>query len=182
MVPPTKSAVFLDKDGTLVADRPYSDDARALRLLADVPNGLRLLADAGFALVVVTNQSGVARGLVSVESLAAIRDKLARLFVDAGALLAGFYYCPHHKDGVVDPYARECDCRKPEPGLLRRAARELSLDLSSSWMVGDSPSDLEAGRRAGCRSVLVRGENGPDFAAAARAIAQGTADARSSEM
>jgi D-glycero-D-manno-heptose 1,7-bisphosphate phosphatase len=182
VLPSAKSAVFLDKDGTLVADTPYAADAGALQLLPDVPDGLRILAKAGFALVIVTNQSGVARGLVSLQSLAAARDRLAELFVDAGAVLSGFYYCPHHRDGVVAPYARECDCRKPQPGLLRRAAQELGLELSSSWMVGDLPSDVDAGQRAGCRTVLVHADNGPDFAAAARTIAQAAAAARSCEM
>src|SRR5437016_2275505 len=104
-LPSTKSAVFLDKDGTLVRDTPYSADADALRLLPEVATGLRILMQAGFALVVVTNQSGVARGLVSPQSVEAVGGRLADLFADAGAVLSGFYYCPHHSDGVVAAYA-----------------------------------------------------------------------------
>src|SRR5512138_1881740 len=109
-------AVFLDKDGTLITDNPYSVDPAEMRLLPGVVRGLRQLQAAGYALIVVTNQSGVARGLFSEGALAGVEARLRQLLRAAGVSLAGFYYCPHHPHGGVGPYAIECTCRKPQPG------------------------------------------------------------------
>ncbi|MCA1684634.1 MAG: HAD family hydrolase [Planctomycetia bacterium] len=152
-------AAFLDKDGTLVDDLPYNVDPAKVRLAAGAAEGLRRLHEAGYALFVVTNQSGVARGMFHESSLAAVEDRLRGLIAEAGAELAGFFYCPHHPEGVVSPYARDCDCRKPSPGMIVRAARERGVDLARSWMVGDILDDIEAGRRAGCRTVLIDNGN-----------------------
>jgi histidinol-phosphate phosphatase family protein len=147
--------VFLDKDGTLVEDVPYNIDPARIRLTPRAAEGLRRLHGAGYQLVVVSNQSGVARGFFAEEALAAVWRRLGALLAEAGVPLAGCYYCPHHPLGVVPAYARVCDCRKPLPGLLHRAARERMLDLERSWTVGDILDDVEAGQRAGCRTVLV---------------------------
>jgi D-glycero-D-manno-heptose 1,7-bisphosphate phosphatase len=148
-------AIFLDKDGTLVENLPYNVDPGSIRLVDGAGAALRRWAEAGFLLVVVSNQSGVARGYFPESALEPVRLRLAALMQEAGVALSGFYYCPHHPDGRLDRYAIACDCRKPNPGLLLRAAAELCIDLRSSWMVGDILDDVEAGRRAGCRTVLV---------------------------
>ncbi|MFI1357756.1 D-glycero-alpha-D-manno-heptose-1,7-bisphosphate 7-phosphatase [Streptomyces sp. NPDC020898] len=151
-----RPAVFLDRDGTLTEPRHYPSSPEDLVLSAGVGAPLRALYRLGVALVVVTNQSGVARGLFGRPELDAmhrhLRDRLAELGVPLDAVLD----CPHHPDGVVTALAVTCDCRKPAPGMLLRAARQLDLDVAGSWMIGDFDSDVEAGRRAGCRTALVR--------------------------
>ncbi|AGY57192.1 D-glycero-alpha-D-manno-heptose-1,7-bisphosphate 7-phosphatase [Gloeobacter kilaueensis] len=151
----TVGAVFLDKDGTLIEDVPYNVAPERIRLMPGACEGLRLLAGAGWPLIVVTNQSGVAHGYFREAALAGVEARLRTLVAQCGAPLAGFYYCPHHPAGSVLPYARHCRCRKPRPGLLLRAARELPVDLGRSWLVGDILHDVEAGSRAGCRTVLL---------------------------
>jgi histidinol-phosphate phosphatase family protein len=151
--------VFLDKDGTLVADVPYNVDPLRIRLLPGVLEGARRLRAAGYLLVVVTNQPGVAHGFFAPEALDAVERTLRDAFLQAGAPLSGFFHCPHHPAGHVQPYAVACTCRKPMPGLLHAAARTLDIDLARSWMVGDILNDVEAGRRAGCRTVLLNTGN-----------------------
>ncbi len=148
-------AVFVDKDGTLVDDIPYNVDPARVRLARGAVEGLRALTSAGYRIVVVSNQSGVARGLFDESALNGIEVRLSDLASAAGIRLAGFYWCPHHPGGAVARYAVACDCRKPAPGLLRRAASDLDIDLRASWMIGDILNDVEAGHRAGCRTVLV---------------------------
>lgn len=181
----TRRAVFLDKDGTLIADVPYNVDPARIRLLPGAAVGLRALHRAGYLLVVVSNQSGVARGFFPEAALTAVEARLRALLADAGVPLAGFYYCPHHPDGVVPGYAVSCLCRKPSHGLVIRAAREHGINRAASWFVGDILDDVEAGHRAGCRAILIDpgGETlwelspartpdhvAPDLAAAARII------------
>jgi histidinol-phosphate phosphatase family protein len=141
-------AVFLDKDGTLIEDVPYNVDPERVRLMPRAAEGLRALQAAGYQLFVISNQSGVARGYFQEAALAAVEERLRHLLAEAGVSLAGFYYCPHHPDGA-------CLCRKPEPGLIVRASREHGILLAESWFVGDILDDVEAGRRAGCRTVLL---------------------------
>ncbi len=148
-------AVFLDKDGTLIEDVPYNVDPERITLMPGVREGLPRLAAAGYRFVVITNQSGVARGLFTVDDLARMHDHLAAELAPHGVRLDGIYFCPHHPDGVVAGLAIRCDCRKPQPGMLLRAARDLGLALADSWFVGDILDDVEAGRRAGCRTVLL---------------------------
>lgn len=154
-----RRAAFLDKDGTLVADVPYNADPARIRFLPGVHEGLRRLCAAGYLLVVVSNQPGVALGRFPLGSLDAVEARLRDEFNDVGAVLSGFYFCPHHPAGHVAAYARACACRKPSPGLLQAAAHALDVDLARSWMVGDILDDVEAGRRAGCRTVLVNNGN-----------------------
>ncbi|MDB5310460.1 MAG: Hydrolase, HAD-superfamily, subfamily [Gemmataceae bacterium] len=150
--------VFLDKDGTLVADVPYNVDPARVAL-APGAAGLATLAAAGYRLAVVSNQSGVARGYFPESALAGIGARVRELLADIGVSLAGFFYCPHHPDGTVAGYAVACDCRKPAPGMIVAAARELGTDPRDCWMVGDILDDVEAGRRAGCWTVLVDNGN-----------------------
>jgi D-glycero-D-manno-heptose 1,7-bisphosphate phosphatase len=148
-------AVFVDKDGTLVENVPYNVDPMRVRLLPGAADGIRALHAAGYCVIVVSNQSGVARGFFAEMALIPVVGRLRDLLQACGVSLAGFYYCPHHPEGKVSRYATPCDCRKPAPGLLTRAARELSIDLRQSWMIGDILDDIEAGRRAGCRTLLI---------------------------
>lgn len=142
-------AIFLDRDGVLNADsEEFIKSPDELHLLPGVPESLARLSEAGYALIVVTNQSGVGRGLVSEEDLAAIHDRL-RLAIEAeGGRLTAVYYCPHHPDD-------RCVCRKPSPEMVRRAAREHHLDLQASFFVGDKPRDISCGAEAGCKTILV---------------------------
>jgi D-glycero-D-manno-heptose 1,7-bisphosphate phosphatase len=157
-----RPAVFLDRDGTLVREVDYLRAPAELELLA-VGAGLRALAEAGFALVLVTNQSGVARGYLDEETLAAIHSRLAELLAREGVALEGVEYCPHHPEHGAPPYRADCDCRKPRPGMLLRAAERLGLDLARSWTIGDSERDLLAGEAAGLRGgVLVRTGKGEE--------------------
>jgi len=145
----------LDKDGTLIRDVAYNVNPSRIRLLPGAAEGLRRLHRAGYLLIVVTNQSGVARGLFSEAALGGVAQRLRQLLAQAGVPLAGFYYCPHHPEGSVPEYAVECACRKPEPGLVARAARDHGLDLARCWLIGDILNDVEAGNRAGCRTILL---------------------------
>jgi D,D-heptose 1,7-bisphosphate phosphatase len=169
--------VFVDKDGTLIKDVPYNIDPARIILEEGVASGLRRLAEAGFHFVVVSNQSGVARGYFPEEALDVVAAHLDVLLQQAaGTRLDGFYYCPHHPDGVVSEYMLECACRKPRPGMLLAAAAELDIQLQQAWMVGDILNDVEAGNRAGCRTILIDNGNEtewqdgplrtPDFTAA----------------
>jgi D,D-heptose 1,7-bisphosphate phosphatase len=166
---PARKAVFLDKDGTILEDVPYNVDPAKMRFTDGAAEGLRMLAQAGFLLVVVSNQSGIARGYFPASALEPVLQQLDEMFREAGVELAAFYYCPHLPDGAVPEYSRECDCRKPAPGLILRAANELSLDLNASWTIGDKASDIEAGTRAGCRPVRMTG----NFLDAARTVLAG---------
>jgi D,D-heptose 1,7-bisphosphate phosphatase len=158
----TRPTVFLDKDGTLIEDLPYNVDPARIRLAPGARAGLRLLGEAGFRIVVVTNQSGVARGYFTEADLEAVARHLDAELSALGASLHGFYFCPHLPDGINE-YAMECDCRKPEPGLILRASQELELSLDGSWFVGDTWMDVVAGRAAGCRTIMV----GPEHRTAA---------------
>jgi histidinol-phosphate phosphatase family protein len=151
---PLQPAVFLDKDGTLLDDVPYNVDPQQMRFANGAAEALALLARHPLPLFVISNQSGVALGRFPHAALERVEERLHAMFASCGATLAGVYWCPHHPHGTVLPYARRCDCRKPAPGMLLRAAREHRIDLASSWMVGDILDDVEAGNRAGCRTIL----------------------------
>jgi len=152
-------AVFLDKDGTLIEDVPYNVDPERIQLTLGAAEGLQLLHAAGYVLIVITNQSGVARGYFPESALVAVEERMRQLLAGCGVPLAGFYYCPHHPEGTSSQYAIPCSCRKPEPGLLLQAAAKHSVDLAQSWFIGDILNDVEAGRRAGCRTVLIDNGN-----------------------
>jgi D-glycero-D-manno-heptose 1,7-bisphosphate phosphatase len=151
-----KGAVFLDRDGTLIEDPGYLNHPDQVKLLEGVAEALKELETLGYRIVVVSNQSGVARGIVSEEMLERIHERLREMLKLKGASLDGIYYCPYHPEGVIPKYTKDSDWRKPQPGMLLAAAREMDLDLARSWMVGDKSSDIEAGRAAGCRTILIR--------------------------
>jgi D-glycero-D-manno-heptose 1,7-bisphosphate phosphatase len=148
-------AVFLDRDGTICEEVGYLDSPEQLRLIPGAGVAIRLLNEHGLKAVVVTNQSGVARGLFSEERLEEIHRELSMQIRAEGAFLDGIYFCPHHPTEGKGPYLRLCDCRKPASGLILRAAVELDLDLRRSYCVGDRRADLECGMRVGARGVLV---------------------------
>jgi D-glycero-D-manno-heptose 1,7-bisphosphate phosphatase len=149
-----RAAVFLDKDGTLIHDVPFNVDPERVEFSEGAFRGLARLADAGYALIVVSNQPGVALGHFTRLALDELAHHLKERLADAGIPLAGFYACPHRPATSAGTLSA-CSCRKPAPGLLQRAAREHGLALRESWMVGDILDDVEAGQRAGCRTVLL---------------------------
>jgi D-glycero-D-manno-heptose 1,7-bisphosphate phosphatase len=152
-----KAAVFLDRDGVLVQDVDLLIRREDMRLLAGVPEALGLLKRAGYSLNVVSNQTVVARGLASETEVFALNEHLQHMIEQAGGPhLDGWYFCPHHPKANVPAYRLNCECRKPQPGMLLRAARELDLDLSASFMVGDRITDIIAGSAAGCSTILVQ--------------------------
>lgn len=154
-----RAAVFLDKDGTLIDDLPFNVDPDRIRLAPGVAEGLPLLEASGYKLAVVSNQSGVARGLFPEAALEGVEQRIRMLLAQIGVNLHGFYYCPHYAAGSVPRYSRDCSCRKPAPGLLLRGAGELGVALESAWLIGDILDDVEAGRRAGCRTILIDNGN-----------------------
>jgi D-glycero-D-manno-heptose 1,7-bisphosphate phosphatase len=151
-----RPALFLDRDGVIVDEAEYLADPAQLRLLPGSAEAIAEVNRQGVPVVVVTNQSGVARGYFPESRIAEIHEQLDRLLAGQGGHITRYYYCPHHPTEGRSPYRVDCQCRKPRPGMLLRAARELSLDLHESYLVGDKLSDLEAGASAGCRTVLVR--------------------------
>ncbi len=148
-------AAFLDRDGTLIRDLSHGSEPALMRLLPGVIESLSALASAGYRLVVVTNQSGVARGLFDAAESRAMGRRLAALLAPAGIHLSGYYLAPNHPAGQIPALAHSGTPRKPDPGLLTRAAEDLAIDLSRSWMIGDMLTDLQAGLRAGCRAILL---------------------------
>jgi histidinol-phosphate phosphatase family protein len=151
----TRRAVFLDKDGTLIENVPDNVDPRLVALAPGAGPALRALKADGFALVVVSNQAGVALGRFPLQALASVERRIQELLAPEGVAIDAFYYCPHLPYARNVRYAVRCLCRKPQPGLLRRAARDRQIDLERSWLVGDILDDVEAGNRAGCRTVLL---------------------------
>ncbi len=152
VIEPPRPAVFLDKDGTLVENVAYNADASRITLLPGVLLGAVALAVAGYRLIVVSNQPGVGLGMFGREALDAAESRIRDLFRAVGVEIDGFYWCPHKPKPSA---ASGCGCRKPKPGLLLEAAAAHRVDLSRSWMIGDILDDVEAGHRAGCRSILV---------------------------
>lgn len=151
---PHRKAIFLDKDGTLVEDVPYNVDPGKLRLTPHAIEGLLMLQSQGYRLIVVTNQSGLARRLFDRAALNRVHAKLSALLLEGGVRIDDYFVCPHAP--VPTPLLSQgCLCRKPAPGLLRQAAKVHRIELADSWMIGDILNDVEAGHRAGCRSVLL---------------------------
>ncbi len=148
-------AIFLDRDDTLIEDLGYISSPEQVKLLDGVADALVELKALGYKLIVVTNQSAVARGIVTEKVLGEIHKRLEQLLAEKKTFLDRIYYCPYHPDGVVAKYRKESDFRKPNPGMLLRAAEEMDIDLGQSWCVGNSISDMKAGSRAGCKTILI---------------------------
>jgi D-glycero-D-manno-heptose 1,7-bisphosphate phosphatase len=148
-------AIFLDRDNTLIEDPGYINSPEQVKLLDGVAEALIELKALGYKLIVATNQSAVARGIVTEKVLGEIHDRLKHLLAEKNAFLDRIYYCPYHPEGVVPKYRKESNCRKPNPGMLQQAAEEMDIDLGQSWCIGNSSRDVEAGRRAGCKTILI---------------------------
>ncbi|TZF83696.1 HAD family hydrolase [Pedobacter sp. BS3] len=153
-------AIFLDKDGTLIPDIPFNVNPDVVSLEKNAVEGLIQLQAQGYLLIVVSNQAGIAHGYFKEAQLEPVKQKLFELLSQHGLYLNGFYYCPHHPYGIIRAYRRNCECRKPQPGLLLKAAADWNIDLTESWMIGDILHDVEAGNRAGCKSILI--DNGSE--------------------
>ena len=149
-------AVFLDRDGTVNEEVGYLRNLADLRLIAGAGAAIRRLNNAGLKVVLVTNQSGVARGYFPESLVLEVHERLARMLQEEGARIDAIYYCPHHPTAGNSGYTIACDCRKPGTGLIDRAARDLGIDVKKSYVVGDKWSDVELGQRAGARSILVQ--------------------------
>lgn len=154
-----RPALFLDKDGTLVKDVPYNSNPDLIEFSENALKGLQDLHAAGFALFVVSNQPGVALGYFKERELSTIRNALREMMRREGIALEECYFCPHREDATVQQYRVRCECRKPSPGMLLAAAREHPIALEKSWMIGDILDDVEAGNRAGCRTILLDNGN-----------------------
>ncbi len=168
-------AVFLDRDNTLIHNDGDLGDPGSVRLIDGVAAGLRALRDAGFRLIVVTNQGGVARGLFSEADVDSVHMRIAHLVDEAAQfphLIDRFYYCPYHPEGTDPEYRREHPWRKPSPGMMLQAARDMHLDLASSWLIGDQPRDIAAGKAAGCRTIMIHGSDADAAAVHATAHAE----------
>lgn len=150
-----KPVIFLDMDGTLIRSIPYNVEPYRMSLTPGASQAIGLLAERGFTFIVVSNQSGVAFGRFAEEDLTGVTQKLELLIGLCGGKLVGVYYCPHHSGGIVPSHSFECSCRKPKPGMILQAIKDHDVDVSSSWMIGDTLDDVEAGNRAGLRSILV---------------------------
>ena len=152
------SAVFLDRDDTLIRDTGYLSDPEGIELLPGAAEGLRALNLAGIPAIVVTNQSGIARGLFDEKTLHVIHARLLKMLKSEGARIDALYYCPHHPDGIIEHYRMACSCRKPEPGMLYQAAQDFGLDLASCSLVGDKAEDIEVIHRVKGAGILIRTE------------------------
>ena len=159
-------AVLLDRDGVLIEDVGYLGRPAGIRMLPGVPEALRMLAPY-FRLAVVTNQSGIGRGMFSEENLLEVHQELAQRLAEEQITIEAYFFCPHHRHGTVKEFTMDCECRKPKAEMLRQASIELGLDLKTSYMVGDNLTDLYAGREVGAKGVIV-GENAVDCPSWAR--------------
>jgi D-glycero-D-manno-heptose 1,7-bisphosphate phosphatase len=171
----SRAAVFLDRDGTMIEDVGYLNRVEDIRVFPWTTDAIRSLNRAGFLVIVVTNQSAIARGMLTEEGLAGIHARLDETIAAAGGKVAAYYHCPHHPEGVVAAFARSCDCRKPAAGMIERAAADLDIDVTRSFVVGDKWIDIGLARAVGARAVLVR--TGYGAAEARRAAAGLSADA-----
>ena len=151
----SSSAVFLDRDDTLIRDRGYLSDPGGIEFLPGAPEAVRLLNEAGIPAILVTNQSGIARGLLDEARLSAIHGRLRELLAERGARLDAVYFCPHHPEGAVPGLSISCTCRKPAPGLLLQAAKDFGLDLPSCFMIGDKIEDVQTIHGVGGKGVLI---------------------------
>lgn len=149
-------AIFLDRDGTINREVDFLRRVEDLRLLPKAASAIMLLRDLGFLVIVISNQSGIARGILTAADLETLQEELARRLKAKGAAIDAFYHCPHHPDGAVKDLAIECSCRKPAPALFKKAAEDFGVDFSSSYAIGDRLRDLIAPKELGCGAILVR--------------------------
>jgi D-glycero-D-manno-heptose 1,7-bisphosphate phosphatase len=162
----SRRAVFIDRDGTLIEERGYLDRLELLTVFPWTADALRLLRRAGYAIVVITNQSAIGRGIIDEAFLDEVHRELSARLAPGGGIIDRYYFCPHLADAPIERYRQACSCRKPGPGMIEQACRDLDLDPARSVMVGDRWLDVACGHAAGTRSVLVKtGHGGRDAAA-----------------
>ncbi|MCK4377371.1 MAG: D-glycero-beta-D-manno-heptose 1,7-bisphosphate 7-phosphatase [Actinomycetia bacterium] len=156
-------AVFLDRDGVITKEPPYyAHRIDQLELIPKSANAIRLLNKSGFKVIVISNQSGVARGYYQEKDIQIYNNEMKRQLKEKDAYIDAIYYCPHYLEAMIKKYRIDCDCRKPKPGMLRQAEKDLNLNLKFSFLIGDKMSDIEAGYRAGCKTILVLTGQGND--------------------
>ncbi len=161
MISMNNKAVFLDRDGTLIEDRGYICDFSQAVLFPYSIDAVRLMNENGFKVIVVTNQSAVARGICSESQVQQMHNKIKRFFADRHAVIDAFYYSPFHEEGTLEKYRKKHESRKPRPGMILQAADDFSVDLSRSFVIGDSTCDIMAGQNAGCKTILVLSGKNP---------------------
>ena len=149
-------AIFLDRDDTIIEDTGYINSAEQVKLIPAAAQALVELRKMGYKLIIVSNQSGIARGLITEQVLAQIHERLKQLLAEHNAYLDRIYYCPYLPDGAVGKYRKDSDWRKPKPGMLLAAAKEMKINLAQSWMIGNAYIDVAAGKAAGCRTILIK--------------------------
>ncbi len=147
-------AIFLDRDGTIIEDSGYVYRIEELKFIQYVTEGLKKLQDTNYKLIIITNQSGIARGLYSEKDYFLFRDEINKKLKEQGILITSEYFCPHHKEGI-GKYRIDCNCRKPKTGMLEQAAKDFNLNLKDCWMIGDKSKDILAGMNAGCRTIHI---------------------------
>jgi D-glycero-D-manno-heptose 1,7-bisphosphate phosphatase len=152
-------AIFIDKDGTLIPDIPYNIDPELISVDRTIRSSLKHAKQNGYMLILVSNQSGIARGYFTPQDLIPVAEKIQGELKVEDVQLDDMFFCPHHPKGIIKEYAIECDCRKPMPGMIINAASKHNIDLKQSWMIGDILNDVEAGTRAGCKTILVDNGN-----------------------
>jgi D-glycero-D-manno-heptose 1,7-bisphosphate phosphatase len=152
-----RKAIFFDRDGVLIEDVGLVSDTQDIRLLEGVPFSLHRLKNAGYLLFIVSNQPIIARGIVSEEKVIEINGKIEEIIMEKGGPgFDGIEFCPHHPNATLDKYRFKCDCRKPEPGMILRLAKQFHVDLKNSFLVGDRITDIIAGRLSGCKTILLQ--------------------------
>ena len=154
-------AVFLDRDGTIVEEVGYLRDITKVKFLPGADQAIKLLNENGFKVIMITNQAGVARGYFTEEAVKEINGYIQERLAGQKAWIDMIYYCPHHTEGIIDEYRKECYYRKPNPGMIEQAVRDFDIDLGDSFVIGDRHSDIEAGHRAGCKAILLTEEDTP---------------------
>jgi D-glycero-D-manno-heptose 1,7-bisphosphate phosphatase len=152
----SQKAVFLDRDDTIIEDPGYISSPEQVKLIPGVAQDLVALRKMGYKLIIVSNQSGIARGIITEQAIAQIHERLKQLLAEQNAYLDRIYYCPYHPEGVVQKFRKDSDWRKPKPGMLLAAAKEMKIDLAGSWMIGNTYNDISAGKAAGCRTILIK--------------------------
>ena len=146
-------AVFLDRDNTIILDKGYTHKIEDLHFLPKAIDGLKILHEAGYALIIITNQSGIARGMYTEQQYKEFRDNMHAKLLQQGIMIKDEFFCPHHPEKGIGEYKIDCDCRKPKPGMLEKAIEQQSIDRKKSWTIGDKAADIEAGLAAGTRAI-----------------------------
>ena len=155
----TRNVLFLDRDGVINVDVGYLSDPAQLKFIPGAIDAMKEAQTRGYDIIVVTNQSGVARGYYTEEDVQALHAEMSRRLEAEGVHILAYYYCPHHPEGTVEAYKKVCDCRKPNPGMLTKAIEEWNVDVDGSFLVGDKPSDVEAAESIGMRAYPFEEEN-----------------------